>query len=105
MSTGTTDPLKSVDRREAARLLKCSYWQIIQLTNDGRVPSYRCGRLVRIRLVDLEEFMANGGCATRPDAVDAWVARVLASAPPLTDEQRTRLAELLRPVRKTGGAG
>lgn len=39
------------------------------------------------------------------DPVDAWVEQQLATAPPLTDEQRTRLAELLRPVRKTGGAG
>lgn len=30
---------------------------------------------------------------------DTYVAKVLANAPPLTDEQRTRLAELLRPVR------
>ncbi|WP_131812477.1 hypothetical protein [Mycolicibacterium fortuitum] len=28
-----------------------------------------------------------------------YVERVLATAPPLSDEQRTRLAELLRPVR------
>lgn len=31
--------------------------------------------------------------------IDAWVDKVLASAPPLSDEQRTRLAELLRPAR------
>lgn len=31
-------------------------------------------------------------------ALDAYVRRVVAMAPPLTDEQRTRLAELLRPV-------
>lgn len=29
----------------------------------------------------------------------AWVRRVVADAPPLTGEQRTRLAELLRPAR------
>nr|WP_197420218.1 hypothetical protein [Mycobacterium sp. NAZ190054] len=28
-----------------------------------------------------------------------WVRRVVDAAPPLTDEQRTRLAELLRPAR------
>jgi hypothetical protein len=32
------------------------------------------------------------------ERLDAYVARVVAMAPPLTDEQRTRLAELLRPV-------
>jgi hypothetical protein len=32
-----------------------------------------------------------------------YIARSLAAAPPLTDEQRVRLAELLRPV-QIGGA-
>jgi hypothetical protein len=32
-----------------------------------------------------------------------YVTKVLAAAPPLSDEQRTRLAELLRPVRRLGG--
>ena len=35
---------------------------------------------------------------------EEYIERVLAQAPPLSDEQRTRLAELLAPVR-TGGAG
>lgn len=35
--------------------------------------------------------------------VRAYVKKALAQRPPLTDEQRNRLAELLRPVR-TGGA-
>ncbi|MGH3639185.1 MAG: hypothetical protein ACRDUX_09165 [Mycobacterium sp.] len=38
------------------------------------------------------------------EKIAQYVQRVLASAPPLTDEQRTRLAELLRPVRAAGGA-
>jgi hypothetical protein len=29
-----------------------------------------------------------------------YIERALAAAPPLSDEQRTRLAELLRPVRR-----
>lgn len=41
--------------------------------------------------------------AARRDLAEAkiaqYVERVLAQAPPLTGEQRTRLAELLRPVR------
>jgi hypothetical protein len=31
---------------------------------------------------------------------DEYIAKVLAQAPPLTNEQRTRLAERLRPVRQ-----
>lgn len=38
---------------------------------------------------------------SEPDdsALDAYVDRLVAAAPPLSDEQRTRLAELLHPVR------
>lgn len=42
-----------------------------------------------------------------PECVE-WVRRVVDAAPPLTDEQRTRLAELLRPARAAvldGGNG
>jgi hypothetical protein len=38
--------------------------------------------------------------ATLSDYVD----RILKEAPPLTDDQRNRLAELLRPVRQLRGA-
>lgn len=38
------------------------------------------------------------GDGINESALDAYVRRVVAMAPPLTDEQRTRLAELLRPV-------
>lgn len=38
---------------------------------------------------------------SRPPTTDEYVARILAEAPPLTDRQRTALAELLRPVRLT----
>jgi hypothetical protein len=50
---------------------------------------------------------ADAATTTESDAVDEWVERQLATAPPLTDEQRTKLAELLRPVRKppAGDAG
>jgi hypothetical protein len=40
---------------------------------------------------------------TGPPETDAYVARVLAAAPPLKSEQRAKLAELLRPVRRGGG--
>jgi hypothetical protein len=33
------------------------------------------------------------------ERIDAYVERVVAEAPPLTEDQRTKLAELLRPVR------
>lgn len=33
--------------------------------------------------------------------IAAYIAKVLADCPPLSDEQRTRLAELLRPARES----
>jgi hypothetical protein len=36
---------------------------------------------------------------TREQAADEWVAQQLAQAPPLSQRQRAKLAELLRPVR------
>lgn len=40
-----------------------------------------------------------------PSQHGAYVAKLLATAPPLTPEQRTKLAELLKPVRvRPGGA-
>lgn len=37
------------------------------------------------------------------DPIAEYVEKILAAAPSLTDEQKTRLAELLRPVRQRGG--
>lgn len=37
--------------------------------------------------------------AAQANSHDDYVARVLADAPPLSTEQRAKLAELLRPVR------
>jgi len=34
---------------------------------------------------------------------EEYIAELLRQAPPLSDEQRCRLAELLRPVRRLGG--
>jgi len=36
---------------------------------------------------------------TTPESLDDYVQRLIAGFPPLTEHQRTRIAELLRPVR------
>jgi hypothetical protein len=38
--------------------------------------------------------------ATLTDADREWIVRQVAAAPPITAEQRAKLAELLRPVRQ-----
>ncbi|AGZ51094.1 hypothetical protein B1T45_16515 [Mycobacterium kansasii] len=58
----------------------------------------RVAALSRSRPADDPDYLA----AQRDLAaanVESYITRTLAAAPPLTDEQRTRLAELLRPVR------
>lgn len=37
------------------------------------------------------------------DRAAEYISKLIAETPPLTDEQRTRLTELLKPVRVTGG--
>src|ERR1700744_5997515 len=63
----------------------------------------RVGALSRDRAPDDPEFIA----AKRDLAaakIAEYVSRVVTAAPPLTDEQRTKLAELLRLVRATSAA-
>ncbi len=40
----------------------------------------------------------------RADRAQAYIEKLLAEAPPLTADQRAKLAELLAPVRRTAGA-
>jgi hypothetical protein len=41
----------------------------------------------------------------RAGRAEEYIEAILRQAPPLTDEQRCRLAELLRPVRIASGGG
>lgn len=63
----------------------------------------RVAALSRSRASDDPEFIAAKTDLVAANMAD-YLIRTLAAAPPLTDEQRTRLAELLRPVRRSGGA-
>jgi excisionase family DNA binding protein len=92
-----------LSRRQAAEALGVSTWTIDRRIEDRTLQAVRFGRTIRIPIEEIENLLAGSKEPGTNDPVDAWVERVLATAPPLTDEQRTRLAELLRPVRKTGG--
>jgi excisionase family DNA binding protein len=105
--TNTGARAKSI--RQAADRLGVHPNTVYRLIATGKLPSFHVGQQLRVDDDVLEAFVARGGSAlaTRtpePDPIDAWVERTVATAPPLTDEQRTKLAELLRPVRKAGGA-
>lgn len=57
------DERLAISRREAAAILGCSYNHVYKLTEQGKIPIFRVGKLVRIRLSDLDDFMASGGAA------------------------------------------
>ena len=64
----------------------------------------RIGALSRSRRHDDPELIEAKRGLLEAQAV-AYIARVLAEAPPLTDEQRIRLAELFRPAGATTHSG
>ena len=63
----------------------------------------RIGALSRDRRPDDPELL-DAKRSLAAERLAEYIAKTLGAAPPLTDEQRTRLAELLRPVRHNGGA-
>ncbi len=42
---------------ELQRRLGCGRTKVYELLATGEVPSYRIGRLVRVRVADVEEFL------------------------------------------------
>lgn len=109
----TTSARPALSVRKVADRIGAHKYTVYRLIKAGKLEAFHVGQQLRVDPDVLDEFIAKGGATSidadpepepEPDAVDQWVERVLATAPPLTDEQRTRLAELLRPVRKTGGA-
>jgi excisionase family DNA binding protein len=90
-------PLEQISRgvsvREAAELNDVSQTLIRRLVRDGTLPSYKLGALRRIPLSALETLQRGGN-------VEAAVEAIVATAPKLTDDQRSRISTLLR----VGGA-
>ena len=46
---------------EVARRLRCSRRTVYNLIGDGRLPSFRVGKLRRVRRDDLERFITDHG--------------------------------------------
>jgi excisionase family DNA binding protein len=63
----------------------------------GEIPSYKDGSTVRVYR---EWFDAQEPADPSAD----YVERLLAEAGPLSEEQRTKLAEILSPIRSGGAA-
>lgn len=93
--------------REAAESLGVHRNTIGRLIKRGELPVIRLGKkAVRVPKRAVDEILA-GRIENRPpsdEEFDYYVQTVIAAAPPLSDAQRTKLAELLAPARRGGGA-
>ncbi|MBI8988431.1 excisionase family DNA-binding protein [Corynebacterium meridianum] len=77
--------------REAADRGYAGYSTLRKYVAEGRLPTYRAGRRVRLRLTDLEALLTS----TDSNAIDVVIDNLVTAAPPLTTEQTHRLRDLL----------
>ena len=85
---------RGVSIREFAEINGVSQSAVRRGVDAGSIPSYKIGGARRIPLSYLEQLQRPG------DAIEAAIEQIVAAAPPLSADQRTRIAALLR----TGGA-
>lgn len=79
---------------EAAEILRVAPETVRRRVRDGSLPACRLGtRSIRIRSTDVQGLATP---AAAPDALEARIARLIADAPPLTDDQCSRIAMLVR---------
>ncbi|WP_082939354.1 helix-turn-helix domain-containing protein [Mycobacterium sp. 852002-30065_SCH5024008] len=74
-------------------------WRLIR---RGELPAAKVGRIWRVRREAVEAYLA--GKSPHAAVLDDYVERLVEQAPSLSDEQRAKLAELLRPARQRPGA-
>jgi len=46
-----------IDARQAAKMLSCSYTQVLQMAQEKEFPHFRVGVRFRFRKADIENFM------------------------------------------------
>lgn len=71
-----------------------AYSTLRAYVSDGRLPAVRIGGRIKVRREDLDALATPARQERARDVVSA-VERVVAEAPPLTQEQRERLAVIL----------
>ncbi|MGV0070710.1 helix-turn-helix domain-containing protein [Mycobacterium colombiense] len=99
MPSSQCRPALTAREAQAALGLECVD-TVYRLIRRGELRALRVGRhRYRIRPEDLDAYLAGQKANDDDAAVDEWVERALAVAPKLTEAQRNKLAELLRPVR------
>jgi excisionase family DNA binding protein len=78
----------AVSIREFAKFNGVCESTIRRMIRSGQLPAYRIGSVFRIPLRTLETMQRGG--------YEHALERLIADAPPLTDEQRNRISALLR---------
>ncbi len=88
--------------RDVAEALGISVATAKRHVASGDIPAIKIGSVVRIPASALDSLEAKAYVDSLLDSVesDAYVNTLLEQAPKLTDEQRNKLAELLKPVRR-----
>mgnify|MGYP003585089812 FL=1 len=78
--------------KEAVALGYGGYSTLRNYIAQGRLRAYKIGGLVKVRREDLDALVEPARPEPTFEDVEAAVERIVASAPPLTDEQCRRLA-------------
>jgi excisionase family DNA binding protein len=89
-------PAKFISIREVCDEYGLSDKTVRRKIKTGELDAYRCGpRLIKLDPDQVHAQLLKPVTATER-AVDAAIERIVAAAPPLTDDQRNRIAALLR---------
>lgn len=95
-----------ISRAEASKRTGLSTVTIDRLRVAGVLPTVHYGRAVRIPEDAVADYIRNGARvdtrARAADATERRIAELVATAPPLSEAQRSRLRLLLNPPRRVG---
>ena len=80
--------------RESVELGYGGYSTLRKYIAQGKLRAHKIGGLLKVRREDLEAIVEPAGPEPKFTDIEAAVERLVASAPPLTDEQVRRLASL-----------
>lgn len=94
MSSTPNVPSTYLSLQQAAADGYAAYSTLRAYVKDGRLPAVRIGRRLKVRREDLDALAQSARQTASRDAVAA-IQRIVDDAPPLTQNQRERLAVIL----------
>lgn len=96
LPAAVSDSDEFITQQQAARIIQVNVRTIRAMIEREELPAYRLGnRVVRIRRSDLDRVLTPMGRSTTEHIQDA-VRKVIAAAPTMSDEQRSRITSLLQ---------